>query len=156
VLNDGVLVFNALDGEGRDAAAHEVLDSCVGHPEMSSTYHHHDVPSCLLSTATGRSTPVGYAADGYGIFVERDRHGALLTNASLDGCHGRTSAVTWNGKRKTLYHYDATIEYPYTVGCFHGTQAASTKGNGGGPGGGAGPGGGPGPGGGASGPPPGT
>jgi hypothetical protein len=121
VLTDGVLLFNALDGEGRDAAAHEVLDSCGGHPEMTSTYHHHEVPSCILDKATGRATLVGYATDGYGIYAERDTRGDLLTNASLDACHGRTSTVTWNGKKKKLYHYDATLEYPYTLGCFHGT-----------------------------------
>ena len=125
VLTDGVLLFNALDGEGRDAAAHEVLDSCGGHPEMSSTYHHHEVPSCILDKATGRSTLVGYAKDGYGIYVERDAHGALLTNADLDACHGRTSTITWNGKKKKLYHYDATLEYPYTLGCFHGTPIST-------------------------------
>ncbi|HEV2369750.1 MAG TPA: hypothetical protein VGR90_07730, partial [Acidimicrobiales bacterium] len=32
VLDDGMLLFNALDGEGRDAGAHEVLDSCDEHP----------------------------------------------------------------------------------------------------------------------------
>lgn len=121
ILTDGTLLYNALDGEGRDAAAHEVLDRCGGHPDMSSTYHHHEIPSCLLDQAAGRSTLVGYATDGYGIYVERDANGTLLTNASLDACHGRTSTVTWNGKKKNLYHYDATLEYPYTLGCFHGT-----------------------------------
>jgi len=125
VLTDGVVLFNALDGQGRDAAAHEVLDSCGGHPEMTSTYHHHEVPSCILDQATGRSTLVGYATDGYGIYAERDPRGDLLTNASLDACHGRTSTVTWNGKKKKLYHYDATLEYPYTVGCFHGTPIST-------------------------------
>ena len=140
VLADGVLLYNALDAGGRDAAAHEVLDSCDGHPDPSSSYHHHTVPSCITSTVTGSSALVGYAADGFGIYVERDKQGNLVSNASLDACHGRTSTVTWNGKRKKLYHYDATLEYPYTVGCYHGTQAASTKqtGGGGGSGGGGG------------------
>ena len=142
VLSDGVLLYNALDGEGRDAAAHEILDSCGGHPDMSSTYHHHDVASCILDQATGPSTLVGYAADGYGIYVERDGHGDLLTNADLDGCHGRTRTISWNGKKKLLYHYDATLEYPYTVGCYHGTPATIRRAAGGGSGGPPGPGGG--------------
>ncbi len=121
VLNDGVVLYNALDGEGRDAVAHEVLDLCAGPPDMSSTYHHHDIPPCILSTATGSSTLVGYARDGYGIYVERDTAGNLLTNTALDACHGRTSRVLWNGKEQSVYHYDATLEYPYTLGCFHGT-----------------------------------
>ena len=150
VLDDGVMLYDALDGEGRDAVAHEILDGCDGHPDQSDTYHHHDVPSCILDTATGRSTLVGYAKDGYGIYVERDAHGTLLTNAGLDACHGRTSAVIWNGKRKVLYHYDATLEYPYTVGCYHGTPITTSQPGGGmgGPGGRGGP-----PGGGAGGPP---
>jgi len=153
VLDDGVLLYDALDGEGRDAVAHEILDSCDGHPDQSDSYHHHDVPSCILTTATGRSTLVGYARDGYGIYVERDAAGNLPTNADLDACHGRTSTVVWNGKRQRIYHYDATLEYPYTLGCYHGTPVSTGQGPGGGRGG-AGPGGagGPGPGGG---PPPG-
>lgn len=121
VLNDGVVLYNGLDGEGRDAAAHEVLDLCAGHPDMSSTYHHHDVPPCILAKATGASTLVGYARDGFGIYVERDASGALLTNAALDACHGRTSTVLWNGKKTTVYHYDATLGYPYVLGCYRST-----------------------------------
>jgi hypothetical protein len=126
MLTDGVLLYNALDGEGRDAAAHEVLDRCGGHPDMSSSYHHHDVPSCILAKS-GPSALVGYAIDGYGIYVERDARGALLTNRDLDACHGRKSRVLWNSKKTAIYHYVATIEYPYTVGCFHGTPAVTTR-----------------------------
>ena len=52
-----------------------------------------------------------------------DAHGSELTNADLDACHGRTSPVTWNGRRVSIYHYVLTREYPYTVGCFKGTPA---------------------------------
>jgi YHYH protein len=121
ILDDGVYLFDALDGEGRDAGAHEVLDGCQEHPQGAGILHHHQVPSCLLSEAAGTSTLVGYAADGYGIYVERLAGGALPTNTDLDACHGRTSAVLWNGKVQRVYHYDATSEYPYTVGCYHGT-----------------------------------
>lgn len=27
----------------------------------------------------------------------------------------------WNGTIQDVYHYDATLEYPYTLGCYHGT-----------------------------------
>jgi hypothetical protein len=121
VLDDGVYLFDALDGEGRDAGAHEVLDSCQEHPQQAGILHHHQVPSCILSDAKGRSALVGYAADGYGIYVERTAAGTLLTNSDLDACHGRTSLVLWNGKVQDVFHYDATSEYPYTIGCYHGT-----------------------------------
>jgi YHYH protein len=120
VLDDGVVLFNALDGQGRDAAAHEILDHCDGHPERTGQYHHHTVPSCLMSKATGGSTRVGYALDGFGIYVERRPDGALLTDGDLDACHGRTSPITWDGTVVNLYHYVATAEYPYTVGCYRG------------------------------------
>jgi hypothetical protein len=125
VLDDGVLLFNALDGEGRDAVAHELLDSCDDHPMQNGTLHRHDVPSCIRSAATGTSTLVGYAVDGFGIYVERNTKGHLLTNADLDSCHGRTSKVLWNGKQQIVFHYDATLEYPYTIGCFEGTRSAT-------------------------------
>lgn len=129
ILSDGVYLFDALDAEGRDAGAHEVLDSCQGHPAPGDIYHHHQVPSCILDndTAPDSSTLVGYAMDGFGIYVERDANGNLLTNANLDACHGRTSEVMWDGQLVNMYHYDATLEYPYTVGCFMGTVGAVTS-----------------------------
>jgi hypothetical protein len=120
VLSDGVALFNALDAQGRDAAAHEVLDRCDGHPQMRGMYHHHTVGACVLAKAKGRSALVGYALDGFGIYVERDSAGRLLTNAGLDACHGRTSTVRFNGRRQRIYHYVATREYPYTLGCYRG------------------------------------
>lgn len=127
VLSDGIFLFNALDALDRDAMVHEVLDAqCDGHPDSGDLYHHHDIPSCILAKATGNdtSTLVGYALDGFGIYVERDANGTMLTNANLDECHGRTSEVMWNGKPTVMYHYVATAEYPYTVGCFRGTPAS--------------------------------
>jgi hypothetical protein len=127
VLSDGVFLFNALDDAGRDAVAHETQDLCNGHPNGREAYHYHNVPSCIRDAAEGSSTLVGYALDGYGIYVERDAGGNLPTNADLDACHGRTSKVEWNGEQTSIYHYDATLEYPYTVGCYHGTPLATPR-----------------------------
>lgn len=124
MLSDGVLLFDALDAAGRDAGAHEVQDACGEHPQMNGTLHHHSVPSCILDKighTAGSSTLVGYAADGYGIYAEYDASGHLPTDAALDACHGRTSTVEWNGAQQRVYHYDVTLEYPYTLGCYHGT-----------------------------------
>ncbi|MGZ0712960.1 YHYH protein (plasmid) [Coraliomargarita sp. W4R53] len=130
VLKNGVYLFNSLDAAGKDAAAHETQDVCDGHPDGGDFYHFHNIPSCLLDAAgstdegvavANTSTLVGYALDGYGIYVERDSKGNLPTNADLDECHGRTSVVTFDGEEQEIYHYSATLEFPYTVGCFHGT-----------------------------------
>ncbi|MFD5429195.1 YHYH protein [Streptomyces sp. NPDC127084] len=122
VLKNGVYIYNSLDDAGRDAAAHETQDVCDGHPDGAEAYHYHNIPSCLLAAADKKgATLVGYALDGFGIYVERDDKGNLPTNADLDECHGRTSKVMWNGKETSVYHYSATLEFPYTVGCFRGT-----------------------------------
>jgi hypothetical protein len=120
---NGVAVFDALDALGRDAVAHEVLDLCDGHPERSGTYHYHHIPDCLLRGASAKapSKLVGWALDGYPIFGPRGPGGKLWTDADLDACHGRTGVVTIAGKRVRTYYYAATVEYPYTLGCFHGT-----------------------------------
>ncbi len=123
VFTNGVVLYDALDAGGRDAAAHETQDLCDGHPDGHEAYHYHSVASCIEARATGSSTLVGYAFDGYGIYVERDASGNLPTDADLDACHGRVSEVMWNGTLTSIYHYDATLEYPYTVGCFHGASA---------------------------------
>lgn len=41
-------------------------------------------------------------------------------------CHGRVSRVRWHGKKRRIYHYVATWEFPYTVGCFRGIETSSS------------------------------
>ena len=126
MLRNGVYVFNSLDGRGDDAVAHELQDLCDGHPAMT-TYHYHNVPSCIRDKATGPSTVVGFAYDGFPIVVERDATGALPTNADLDQCHGRTSPVLLDGEIVTTYHYSATLEFPYFIGCYTGTSVKTGR-----------------------------
>jgi hypothetical protein len=121
VLLNGGYFFNALDEKGEDAVAHEIQDSCQGHPEHHGAYHYHNVTSCLEEKGSGHSALVGYALDGFGIYGHRGEAGKVLTNTDLDQCHGHTHEIKWNGKLLKLYHYHATWEYPYTVGCFRGT-----------------------------------
>jgi hypothetical protein len=100
---NGVPIFDALDALDRDAVAHEMQDSCGGHPQQQGMYHYHAILSCLPKKGL-----VGYALDGYPIYS-----GSGYTDAQLDACHG----ITVNGK----YRYEATAAYPYTLGCFHGS-----------------------------------
>ena len=125
ILLTGAKLFNAVDGENRDANAWEIQDSCGGHPDSSSTYHYHSVSTCVpqKDTAGQHSPLVGYAADGFGLYGNQGENGLPLTNADLDECHGHTHAITINGVTVNQYHYHATKEFPYTVGCFRGTPA---------------------------------
>lgn len=124
VFRNGVAAFASIDALNRDAVAYETQDECDGHPERSSLYHYHDVPSCLLNATTGPSTVVGFADDGFPFVVERDAACNLPTNADLDECHGRTSPNLLDGAVVELYHYSATYEFPYFIGCFRGTPVA--------------------------------
>jgi YHYH protein len=121
----GVAVYNALDAGGRDAGAHEIQDSCNGHPERSGQYHYHDWSSCLPDNSSNQSSKhsdlIGYALDGFGMYGLKDSNGKEITNSSLDECHGHSHAITWDEKPQTMYHYHLTRAYPYTLGCFRGT-----------------------------------
>ena len=125
VFRNGVVAFASVDAMNRDAVAYETQDGCDGHPEMSSTYHYHDVPSCLLQSTVGASTVVGFASDGFPIVVERNEAGELPTNDDLDECHGRTSPILLDGEIVEMYHYSATYEFPYFVGCYRGTPVSA-------------------------------
>jgi len=122
---NGVSIYNALDAEGHDAVAHEEQDGCHGHPDQSSTYHYHGwLQACVTDagSATQNSSLLGYGLDGYGIYGPW-YNGKVLTTADLDQCHGTTSVVTWHGTQTAIYHYVSTYDFPYTIGCYHGTPA---------------------------------
>jgi len=121
IATNGIPLLDGFDAGGNDAAAVEVQDACHGHPNQIVGYHYHGLSPCLVTgAARTHTTLVGWALDGFGIYVEYDAKGRLLTNAALDACHGRTSVVPWHGKSVRVYHYDLTIEFPYSVGCFRG------------------------------------
>ncbi len=121
-LLSGGVFFNALDARGKDAVAHEIQDGCQGHPERSGAYHYHSLTTCLepIGQASEHSPLVGYALDGFGIYGRHGQEGRLLNNSDLNECHGHRHAVDWDGVETDIYHYHATLEYPYTVGCFKG------------------------------------
>jgi len=123
IMLSGVVIFSAFDAEGRDAVAHEVQDDCDGHPQNTGFYHYHSLSDCLEDTSAGHSALMGYAFDGFGIFGYYGEEGKELTNQDLDVCHGHTHLVEWDGQMVEMYHYHATHEFPYVVGCFHGTPA---------------------------------
>jgi len=125
ILLSGAVLFNALDAPGRDAVAHETQDKCQGHPQQGGVYHYHWITTCIddKREADGHSALVGYALDGFGIYGRYGEGGKPLSSADLDACHGHTHAITWNGKRVVMYHYHATWDFPYTIGCLRGTYA---------------------------------
>jgi hypothetical protein len=122
IATNGVYIFNGLDAADRDAVANEVQDSCGGHPQQQGNYHYHSIPSCLKSSGV-----VGYALDGFPILANREG-GKSITNDDLDACHGHTGKIRLRGKTVKIYHYHATSEYPYTLGCFKGKAVSIARG----------------------------
>ena len=106
--------------------AHEIQDGCSGHPQAAGVYHYHSLPTCLNTGKSKRkhSKLVGWILDGFPIFGYRGKDGELMTNDDLDVCHGHTHKVKLEGKKRRTYHYHATLEYPYTIGCYAGTPVA--------------------------------
>jgi hypothetical protein len=128
VMLTGALLFSGLDAGGRDAVEHEIQDGCGGHPQSSGAYHYHDLSACVSDPYTGGASPLlGYALDGFGIYGKYDWKGRQLSNSDLDSCHGETSKVLWNGQLVKMYHYVMTNEFPYSVGCFRGSQVAVVR-----------------------------
>jgi hypothetical protein len=128
ILLTGSVLFNALDAPGRDAVAHETQDGCQGHPQESGVYHYHSLTTCREDKRLpdGHSALVGYAIDGFGIFGRYGEGGKALASADLDACHGHTHAIPWDGKIVVMYHYHATWDFPYTVGCLRGAYDRAT------------------------------
>jgi YHYH protein len=117
------------DAGGRDAVATEIQDHCDAHPEKTGQYHYHSASTCLYKrSGDARSELIGWALDGFGIYVERASEGTLLSSADLDVCHGRTSTVEWNGGKKRMYHYVATLDFPYMVACYRGAAIGEADG----------------------------
>jgi hypothetical protein len=112
---NGVVLYNAIDARGNDAVAHEIVDAFGGHPAMSD-YHYHFVPDRLDTPrlADGHSGIIGYIRDGFPLYGYRGTGGVELRNTDLDECHGHSHGALG-------YHYHATLEYPYTIGCYRGT-----------------------------------
>ena len=124
IATNGVDIYDPLDALLRDAPAHEVQDHCDGHPNQHG-YHYHSIPDCLYQGRSRNKPPmtIGFAYDGFPI-TSPFEDGKRLTNSDLDVCHGKTSEIKLDGKLKRSYHYVATSEYPYVLGCYRGTVLA--------------------------------
>lgn len=116
IMLSGVPLFNGFDAQLRDAVAHEVQDSCDGHPQMAGQYHYHSLSDCSKDMSV--ETVLGYALDGYPITGPKLSDGTYLFTDDLDACHGMTSEIMVDGIRTKSYHYVMTQDFPYSVGCF--------------------------------------
>ncbi len=76
----GAVLYNPLDANGKDALINEMFDLCEGHPNGSGQYHYHHGSPCFADTgsASGHSSQIGYALDGFGIYGPWGSSGAKV------------------------------------------------------------------------------
>lgn len=118
IMLSGVPLFNAFDAGLRDAPAHELQDSCDGHPQGSGEYHYHGMSACVSDQSV--ATVLGFAYDGFPITGNKVADKKYLTTNDLDECHGITSEVMLDGVKTITYHYVMTRDFPYSTSCFRG------------------------------------
>jgi len=108
---NGVPIFNALNNRGDDAFLAGELDQWGGHAGKADDYHYHIAP-LHLQALIGADKPIAYALDGYAIY------GIL----EVDGSEPR-GLDTFNGHigPNGIYHYHASMTYPYINGGMYGT-----------------------------------
>lgn len=136
---NGVPIFNPIKNDGRtDTFLAGELDEFGGHCGRADDYHYHIAP-LQLQKVLGNNMPIAYALDGfpiYGLFdpaakaggPDADKccplggtekldelnghYGATTKGPGVDAGTGNTSTVVVPG----LYHYHASVKYPYLNG----------------------------------------
>lgn len=128
------------------------LDHNNGHVQPTGAYHYHGLPTGLIERLGRSKALVGYAADGFPIYVDstarssyRLKLGQRPSNGpsgaydgtfvqdyeyvpgsgNLDECNGRTGATP--DYPAGIYHYALTADFPSIPRCFRGTPDASFK-----------------------------
>ena len=121
VALNGVALYNPFTSDGNDAVTgefREIFDDCDGHPDVTGTYHYHQIPGCIFDNSANQL--IGVALDGFPIYGPIDENGNTLVSLDLDMCHGRVV--------DGAYRYHMTYTYPYILGCFRGEYTRSQRG----------------------------
>lgn len=109
---NGVVIAGPFDSENKIAPYHRVVDQCVSHADPQGMYHYHFAPVCMKDNtgqdvALREDAQVGWSFDGYKIFGLADRTEHLPT---IDACNGHAHGDD--------YHYHATRDFPFFMGCY--------------------------------------
>jgi phosphatidylethanolamine-binding protein (PEBP) family uncharacterized protein len=139
LATNGVPIFNPIKNDGKtDTFLAGELDEFGGHCGRADDYHYHIAPT-HLQKHVGAGQPIAYALDGfpiYGLFdpvakkggADEDKCCPLGSHEPLDALNGHFGATTQgSGPDGTstvavpgLYHYHASVKYPYLNGGMRG------------------------------------
>lgn len=131
LLKNGVLLYGPADNLGTNMMLSELedYDECMAIVDVNGVYRSrglyvfyngildsYDAELCDLPSDYVRehSPSMGWMWDGYEIY---GRWNGEYANIPLDECGGHEHEL-WNNT--SVYHYHMTLEYPYTIDCFHG------------------------------------
>lgn len=122
VAINGVVIAGPYDSQNKIAPYNRQIDQCGSHSDPQGMYHYHFAPLCLIDKtgekiALKLSSQIGWAFDGIRIFGLADRYKHL---PELDDCNGH--------EHENEYHYHATIDYPFFMGCFKARPVWSNQG----------------------------
>lgn len=130
---NGVPIFNPIKNDGRtDTFLAGELDEFGGHCGRADDYHYHIAPT-HLQKYVGIGQPIAYALDGfpiYGLFDPSAKKGGPESEKCcplgslepldwMNGHHAPAIAGSPTGA-KGLYHYHASVKYPYLNGGMRG------------------------------------
>lgn len=130
---NGVPIFNPIKTDGRtDTFLAGELDEFGGHCGRADDYHYHIAPT-HLQKYVGAGQPIAYALDGfpiYGLFdhaakpdgPDAERCCPLGSHEKLDELNGHHAPAPEGSPpgAKGLYHYHASVKYPYLNGGMRG------------------------------------
>jgi phosphatidylethanolamine-binding protein (PEBP) family uncharacterized protein len=130
---NGVPIFNPIKNDGKtDSFLAGELDEFGGHCGRADDYHYHIAPT-HLQKYLGAGQPIAYALDGfpiYGLFdpsakpdgPDAEKCCPLGSHEKLDGLNGHFAPAPAGSPpgARGLYHYHASVKYPYLNGGMRG------------------------------------
>lgn len=125
VALNGVVIAGPYDSQDKIAPYNRIVDECSSHADPQGMYHYHFAPLCLKNKAGDTvgidpSKQIGWSFDGFKIYglANRKKHIPII-----DTCNGHHH----DGE----YHYHATIDFPFFMGCYvaqpHGSNFEQKK-----------------------------
>lgn len=130
---NGVPIFGAQEAGANNAVLGQgVTDAKYwwGHAQMEGIWHYHH-PYAGFETEPSETTQIGFAMDGFPLYGP--------TNATVDGCNGRTVDGRYQYHVRRIDQVDGTgsycdgtspaIKWNYIVGCFHGDTSRTKVGS---------------------------
>jgi|TARA_B110000914_G_C15452982_1_gene441887 hypothetical protein len=114
VALNGIIIAAPYDSQDKIAPYNRIVDECSSHSDPQGMYHYHFAPLCLKnsngeSIGVNPQNQIGWSFDGFKIYglADRKKHMPII-----DECNGHS-----HGEE---YHYHATIDFPFFMGCFKG------------------------------------